>query len=138
MRRLPDIAPVLALAVLVAAVLMPLSLVLSALCVIALVGAVLSAVHHAEVVAHRVGEPFGTLVLAVAITVIEVALIISLMLAGGPGKAALPRDTIYAAVMIICNGVVGVCLLGHEEEAHHTPGNKEQKFVYCFCRKQGS
>jgi Ca2+:H+ antiporter len=78
---------------------------------LAMIGAVVAAVHHAEVVAHRVGEPFGTLVLAVAITVIEVALIFSLMMAGGPGKAALPRDTIYAAVMIICNGVVGVCLL---------------------------
>jgi Ca2+:H+ antiporter len=72
---------------------------------------VVAAVHHAEVVAHRVGEPFGTLVLAVAITVIEVALILSMMLAGGPGTATLPRDTIYAAVMIICNGVVGICLL---------------------------
>ena len=126
MRRLPDISPVLALAVLGAAVLMPLSLMLSMLCVIALVGAVLSAVHHAEVVAHRVGEPFGTLVLAVAITVIEVALIISLMIAAGPGKAALPRDTIYAAVMIICNGVVGVCLLvgglHHREQSFRIEG----------------
>ena len=49
----------------------------------ALVACVLAAVHHAEVVAHRVGEPFGTLVLALAVTVIEVALIVSLMLAGG-------------------------------------------------------
>jgi Ca2+:H+ antiporter len=126
MRRLPDISPVLALAVLGAAAFMPLSLVLSMLCVIALVGAVLSAVHHAEVVAHRVGEPFGTLVLAVAITVIEVALIISLMMAAGPGKAALPRDTIYAAVMIICNGVVGVCLLvgglHHREQSFRIEG----------------
>jgi Ca2+:H+ antiporter len=77
----------------------------------ALIGAVVAAVHHAEVVAHRVGEPFGTLVLAVAVTVIEVALILSMMLAGGPDKATLPRDTIFAAVMIICNGVVGICLL---------------------------
>ena len=77
-----------------------------------LIGAVIAAVHHAEVVAHRTGEPFGTLVLAVAITVIEVALIVSIMLAGGADKASLPRDTIFAAVMIICNGVVGLCLLG--------------------------
>ena len=76
-----------------------------------LIGAVLSAVHHAEVVAHRVGEPFGTLVLAVAITVIEVALIVSLMLAGGPETTALARDTVFAAVMIILNGIVGLCLL---------------------------
>ena len=49
-----------------------------------LAGAVLAAVHHAEVVAHRVGEPFGSLVLAVAVTVIEVALIVTLMASGGP------------------------------------------------------
>ena len=84
---------------------------LTVVCVPALIGAVIAAVHHAEVVAHRVGEPFGTLVLAVAITVIEVALILSMMLAGGPDKATLPRDTIYSAVMIICTGVVGLCLL---------------------------
>lgn len=76
-----------------------------------LVAAVMSAVHHAEVVAHQVGEPFGTLVLAVAVTVIEVALIVSLMLAGGPSATALARDTVFAAIMIVCNGVVGLCLL---------------------------
>ncbi|OYV01850.1 MAG: ionic transporter y4hA [Burkholderiales bacterium PBB5] len=76
-----------------------------------LVAAVVSAVHHAEVVAHRVGEPFGTLVLAVAVTTIEVALIVSLMLAGGAGATALARDTVFAAIMIICNGVLGLCLL---------------------------
>ena len=77
----------------------------------ALIGGVLAAVHHAEVIAHRVGEPFGTLVLALAITIIEVALIVSLMLAGGPGTAELARDTVFAAVMIILNGIVGLCLL---------------------------
>ena len=76
-----------------------------------LFGSVLAAVHHAEVVAHRVGEPFGTLVLAGAVTVIEVALIISLMLAGGADTAALPRDTVFATVMIILNGIVGACML---------------------------
>lgn len=76
-----------------------------------LLASVLAAVHHAEVVAHRVGEPYGTLVLAVAITVIEVALIVSLMLAGGPSTAALARDTVFAAVMIILNGMMGLCLL---------------------------
>lgn len=77
----------------------------------ALIGAVLAAVHHAEVVAHRVGEPFGTLVLAIAVTVIEVALIVSLMIAGGAATSALARDTVFAAVMIIVNGIVGACLL---------------------------
>ncbi|MFC7419701.1 calcium:proton antiporter [Iodobacter arcticus] len=82
-----------------------------ALLTIALFGGVLAAVHHAEVVAHRVGEPYGTLVLAVAITIIEVALIVSLMMAGGPETTALARDTVFAAVMIILNGIVGMCLL---------------------------
>ena len=96
------------------------------LCALMLVGAVIAAVHHAEVVAHRVGEPFGTLVLAVAITVIEVALIVSMMLAGGADKASLPRDTIYSAVMIICTGVVGLCLLvgglHHHEQSFQLAG----------------
>lgn len=87
----------------------------------ALVACVLSAVHHAEVVAHRVGEPFGTLVLAVAVTVIEVALIVSLMLESGESTSALARDTVFAAVMIILNGMVGLCLLAggsrHREQS---------------------
>jgi Ca2+:H+ antiporter len=76
-----------------------------------MIACVLAAVHHAEVVACRVGEPFGTLVLAVAVTVIEVALIVSLMIAGGSATAALARDTVFASIMIILNGMVGVCLL---------------------------
>lgn len=76
-----------------------------------LFGAVLAAVHHAEVVAHRVGEPFGSLVLAVAVTVIEVALIITMMSAKGAKGAGLARDTVFAAVMITCNGIAGLCLL---------------------------
>ena len=76
-----------------------------------LAGSVLAAVHHAEVVAHRVGEPFGSLVLAVAVTVIEVALIVTLMISGGPETATLARDTVFAAVMITCNGIVGLSLL---------------------------
>ena len=76
-----------------------------------LAGAVLAAVHHAEVVAHRVGEPFGSLVLAVAVTVIEVALIVTLMVSGGDETSTLARDTVFAAVMITCNGVVGISLL---------------------------
>lgn len=67
--------------------------------------------HHAEVVAHRVGEPFGSLVLAVAVTIIEVALIVTLMADGGDKSSTLARDTVFAAVMITCNGIVGLCLL---------------------------
>jgi Ca2+:H+ antiporter len=74
-------------------------------------GSVLAAVHHAEVIADRVGEPYGTLVLALAVTLIEVALIVSLMAAGGEEAAGLARDTVFAAVMIILNGIIGLCLL---------------------------
>lgn len=76
-----------------------------------LVGTVLVAVFHAEIIAHRMGEPLGTLVLALAVTVIEVSLIVSLMLSGGDEARSLARDTVFATVMIICNGVVGICLL---------------------------
>ena len=78
---------------------------------VVLAAAVLAAVHHAEVVALRVGEPFGSLVLAVAVTVIEVALIVTLMLSGGPDTSTLARDTVFAAVMITCNGILGLSLL---------------------------
>ncbi|MEU4769283.1 ionic transporter y4hA [Actinosynnema sp. NPDC023794] len=83
------------------------------LVVVALVlgASVLAAVHHAEVVAHRVGEPFGSLLLAVAVTVIEVGLIVTLMIAGGTGAASLARDTVFAAVMITCNGILGLSLV---------------------------
>ena len=118
--------PALGAALMAASFFVPMGGVLAAACGLALIGAVVAAVHHAEVVAHRVGEPFGTLVLAVAITVIEVALIVSLMLAGGPDKATLPRDTIYSAVMIICTGVVGICLLAgglsHHEQSFRLEG----------------
>lgn len=82
-----------------------------ALIALSLAGSVFAAVHHAEVVAHRVGEPYGTLVLALAVTLIEVALIVSLMIAGGTAAAALARDTVFATVMIILNGIIGLCLL---------------------------
>jgi Ca2+:H+ antiporter len=78
---------------------------------IALVASVLVSVHHAEVIALRVGEPLGTLILAMAVTLIETALIVTMMLSGGEGAGALARDTVFAAVMIVCNGVVGLCLL---------------------------
>lgn len=77
----------------------------------ALIASVLTAVHHAEVVAHRTGEPFGTLILAMAVTVIEVALIVSMMLSGKDGTELIARDTLFAAIMIICNGVIGLAIL---------------------------
>ncbi len=80
------------------------------LLVAALGGTVFSAVHYAEVVAHKVGEPFGTLVLAVAVTVIEVALIVSVLISKGGENTPVARDTIFSAIMIVCTGVVGLCL----------------------------
>jgi Ca2+:H+ antiporter len=118
--------PPAALVFLGAVLSLPPLLPLRLLCVGALIGSVLAAVHHAEVVAHRTGEPFGTLVLALAVTAIETALILSMMLAGGEDKAVLPRDTIFAAIMIICNGVVGICLLvgglKHREQSFRIEG----------------
>ncbi|WP_327048925.1 hypothetical protein OG320_14185 [Microbispora sp. NBC_01189] len=104
-------APILAVIVLALAwgrTIPPLVVTIAALF---LAAAVLAAVHHAEVIAHRVGEPFGSLILAVAVTVIEVALIISLTVSGGPAASSLARDTVFAAVMITCNGIVGLSLL---------------------------
>ena len=103
--------PVLAWAVLVLATIAGGGGMVAAAAGATLIAAVFAAVYHAEVVAYRIGEPFGTLVLAVAVTVIEVALIVSVMIAGGADKAGLARDTVFAAVMIVCNGIVGLCLL---------------------------
>jgi Ca2+:H+ antiporter len=85
--------------------------IIVALVSMGLAASVFAAVHHAEVIAQRVGEPYGTLVLALAVTLIEVALIVSLMAAGGEEAAGLARDTVFAAVMIILNGIIGLCLL---------------------------
>src|SRR5690349_2041481 len=87
---------------------------------------VLCAVHHAEVIAAKVGEPFGSLTLALAVTIIEVALILTIMLGGGEDAATLARDTAFAAVMIIYTGLVGTCLLigtiKHHVQAFHPRG----------------
>src|SRR5438105_5039199 len=126
MRHWSGIVPVLALALFGLAWGRDLGMMLAVLCGIALIAVILAAVHHAEVVAHRVGEPLGTLVLALAVTAIEAALILSMMVAGGADMAVLPRDSIYAAVMIICNGVVGVCILlggvAHREQTFRVEG----------------
>ena len=99
------------------------ALSLVGLCV--LMAVVFSAVHHADVIAHRTGEPYGTLVLTVAVTVIEVALILSIMLAG-KGQPGLARETVYAVIMVVCNGVVGLCLvvggLRYGEQGFRLPG----------------
>jgi Ca2+:H+ antiporter len=100
-----------------------------------LILAVLAAVHHAEVIAHRVGEPFGTLLLAVAVTIIELGLIVTLMSAAGEGAATLARDTLFAAVMIILNGLVGICILvgaiRHREQTFQQTGVSASLATIC-------
>jgi len=76
-----------------------------------LFAAVFSAVHHAETVAHRIGQPFGSILLALAVTLIEVSLIVSVLLSAPGGQSAVARDTVFAAIMIVLNGIVGLCLL---------------------------
>jgi Ca2+:H+ antiporter len=101
----------------------PVVLILAA---VLLLAAVFAAVHHAEIVALRVGEPVGSIVLAIAVTVIEVALIVSMMLAAKDGGGSLARDTVFAAVMLVLNGVIGLCLLfggaRHHEQSFQGQG----------------
>jgi Ca2+:H+ antiporter len=91
-----------------------------------LIGAVLSAVHHAEIIAHKTGEPYGTLVLAISVTIIEVSLIIAMMLAGHEGAEFIARDAVFATVMIVVNGVIGLCIfmggLKHHEMTFRNEG----------------
>ncbi len=118
--------PFLAWALLISMMLAGPSGVITAAAGLALIAAVFASVYHAEVVAHRIGEPFGTLVLAVAVTVIEVALIVSVMVGAAADKSDLARDTVFASVMIACNGIVGLCLLSggvrHHEQGFQLEG----------------
>src|SRR4030088_2193686 len=88
----------------------PVGLVFAAVLLVILFGPVFAAVHHAEVTAHQIGEPFGTLLLTLSVTIIEVALIATIML-GDKDVPTLARDTVFAVVMIVCNGLVGICIL---------------------------
>jgi Ca2+:H+ antiporter len=83
---------------------------LNLIAIVALIAGVLSSVHHAEVIAHKVGEPYGTIILAVAVTLLEASIIVSLMLTGGAGAETYARDTLFAAVMLILNGILGVSM----------------------------
>src|SRR6201996_4158795 len=85
-------------------------LVFAAVLLVILFGTVFAAVHHAEMIAERIGEPFGTLLLTLSVTIIEVALIATIML-GAKAQPTLARDTVFAVVMIVCNGLVGLCVL---------------------------
>jgi Ca2+:H+ antiporter len=122
-------APVVAWVLVLANIVLPLAdfgVFYTVVMAVGLLASVLAAVFHAEVIAHKVGEPYGTLVLAVAVTTIEVALIVSLMIAGGAATTGLARDTVFAAVMIILNGIVGICLLAgagrHGEQTFQLSG----------------
>jgi Ca2+:H+ antiporter len=88
----------------------PSGLVFAAALLVILFGTVFAAVHHAEVIAGRIGEPYGTLLLTLAVTIIEVALIATIMLGEKP-VPTLARDTVFAVVMIVCNGLVGICIM---------------------------
>ncbi|WP_062346488.1 calcium:proton antiporter [Herbidospora yilanensis] len=125
LRLAASIVPAVAMLALVLVWGRGLPVIVEVVIVLLLAASVLAAVHHAEVVAHRVGEPFGSLILAVAVTVIEVGLIVTLMLAGGPGVATLARDTVFAAVMITCNGIVGLSLLVSALKRGTAPFNPE-------------
>jgi Ca2+:H+ antiporter len=97
----------------------------AAVLAILLIGSVMAAVHHAEVVAEWLGEPFGTLVLTMAVTIIELSLIISMMLSGKPNPA-LARDSVHAVVMLVLNGLAGACIIAgtlrHREQEFQTLG----------------
>src|SRR3954462_7265203 len=88
----------------------PAGLAFAAVLLVILFGTVFAAVHHAEVIAERIGEPYGTLLLTLAVTIIEVALIATIML-GEKEVPTLARDTVFAVVMIVCNGLVGLCII---------------------------
>ncbi|TPM90917.1 ionic transporter y4hA [Mesorhizobium sp. B2-1-3A] len=110
-----------ALAGLIFAHILPESVPVLALAAIALGTCVFAAVHHAEMLALKVGEPMGSIILAVAVTVLEVGLIVSIMLSGANGSEMVARDTVFSAIMIVLNGVIGLSLvLGarrHHEQA---------------------
>jgi Ca2+:H+ antiporter len=123
------VAPAVALALAVGLDLIPdslyeqpgLSILIPAVSLVVLIGAVFAAVHQAEIVALRIGEPFGTLVLTISVTVIEVSLVVSMML-HGENNPTLARDSVFGVVMIVCTGLIGLCLLiggwMHKEQEH--------------------
>ena len=91
-----------------------------------LLATVFAAVHHAETIAHRLGDPYGAILLALAVTIIEVALIVSVLLSAPPGESEIARDTVFAAIMIVLNGIVGLSLLvggiRHHEQGFQARG----------------
>src|SRR5262245_37991456 len=118
--------PLLALGSLIIALVTGVGPWLALVCGTKLAGAVFAAVHHAEVVSNRVGDPFEKHGLDYPVTAIDVGLIRSMIVEGGQDMAVLPRDASYSAVMIICTGVVGLCLLvgglAHREQTFRVEG----------------
>lgn len=88
----------------------PGGLLFAAILLLILFGTVFAAVHHAEVIAMKIGEPYGTLLLTISVIIIEVAVIATIML-GEKSVPTLARDTVFAVIMIVCNGLVGLCIL---------------------------
>ncbi|MEJ1935182.1 hypothetical protein WDZ92_33725 [Nostoc sp. NIES-2111] len=123
------IAPAVALALAVTLDFLPdeayepraLAILIPAVSLVVLIGAVFAAVHQAEIVAIRIGEPYGTLVLTIAVTIIEVSLVVSMML-HGENNPTLARDSVFGVVMIVCTGLIGLCLFiggwKHREQEH--------------------
>lgn len=117
------IVPLLALALILAESMLFDGLLPAALLPVAAVllfATVFAAVHHADTVAHRIGEPLGSILLAIAVTVIEVSLIVSMLLGAPEGESAIARDTVFAAIMITLNGIVGLCLLSGGVRYHES------------------
>jgi Ca2+:H+ antiporter len=110
-RWVPVAVPVIAAVALALAWTSKPGILLAIVLAVILIGAILVAVHHAEVIAHRVGEPFGSLILAVAVTIIEVGLIVTLSAGGDENAASLARDTVFSAFMITTTGMVGLSIL---------------------------
>ena len=114
-------------------------LIFAAVLLVILFGTVFAAVHHAEVIAERIGEPYGTLLLTLAVTIIEVALIATIML-GAKAVPTLARDTVFAVVMIVCNGLVGICILGgglryREQDVQVSGSNLYLSVLFVLDRK---
>lgn len=128
-RRLPDLLPLAGLALTAALWGRSLPTIGAAAVGLVLAGAVLLAVTHAEEIAHQVGEPFGTLTLAVAVTIIEVGLIVTLSIADPAKSATLARDTVFAAVMIVCNGIVGMALVVNARATHLVRFNEQGAYA---------
>lgn len=92
----------------------------STLAAVLLIGAVFAALQHAEILGAKTGEPYGTLVLTIAVTIIEVAIMAS-MVEHGDEDPTEAREAVFSAIIIVCNGLVGLCLLlggfrHHEQE----------------------